>query len=88
MSSVPNGTTPFSQHPPNVQVIAARALTRLEQGPCTLADLKEFALMETVFKKSHTEPAVHTLNSERRVERTSARRHEDVVVTLAARLFW
>jgi ABC-2 type transport system ATP-binding protein len=27
MSSVPNGTTPFSQHPPNVQVIAARALT-------------------------------------------------------------
>jgi hypothetical protein len=26
MSSVPNGTTPFSQHPPNVQVIAARAL--------------------------------------------------------------
>jgi hypothetical protein len=28
MSSVPNGTTPFSQHPPNVQVIAARALSR------------------------------------------------------------
>ncbi len=36
-----------------------------------------------MFKKAHTDPAVRLLEDAGEVERSSARRHEDVIVRLA-----
>jgi len=73
---------------PDLTLLRHQVLERLQPGPATLEGLKDFALMETVFKKAHVDPAVRTLEQAGRVERVSARLHEDVVVRLAAgRLF-
>jgi hypothetical protein len=48
-----------------------------------LETLKEFALTETAFKPAHVDPAVRALVEARKVNRSSARRHEDVIVQLA-----
>lgn len=73
---------------PDLTLLRRQVLERLQPGPATLEELKDFALMETVFKKAQVDPAVRTLEQAGRVERVSARRHEDIVVRLAAgRLF-
>jgi hypothetical protein len=68
---------------PDLTLLRQQVLARLAQGPCSLAELKKFALLETLFKESHVDPIVRKLNDERHVNRISARRHEDVMVELA-----
>jgi three-Cys-motif partner protein len=73
---------------PDLTLLRRQLLGRLQTGPATLVALKDFALVETVFKKTHVDPAVRNLEQARTVERVPARRHEDVVVRLAPpRLF-
>jgi three-Cys-motif partner protein len=68
---------------PDLTLLRQQVLARLEGGSCSLAQLKEFALLNTLFKESHVDPVVRALADERYVNRTSARRHEDVIVELA-----
>jgi three-Cys-motif partner protein len=68
---------------PNLTVLRHQILERLEQGPTTLANLKNFVLRETVFKESHTTIAVDELVRERKVLRTLGRGHARVNVRLA-----
>jgi three-Cys-motif partner protein len=65
---------------PDLTLLKRQLLDRLESGPTTLAALKEFALLETVFKGSHVDPAVRMLEADHKVERGSGRPHEDVVI--------
>lgn len=73
---------------PDLTLLRSQILEQLQKGPATLAGLKEFALMATMFKKSHVDPAVGVLRSAGKVERVAGRTHEQVIVRLAApRLF-
>ncbi len=69
---------------PDLSLLVQQVLERVERGPQSLEDLKEFALRETMFKKAHADPAVRKLESLGKVERTRARKHEDVTVSLTA----
>jgi hypothetical protein len=73
---------------PDLALLSQQLVARLKAGPQSLENLKDYALRETMFKKAHTDPAVRRLEAAGEVERTSARRHEDVIVQLAQpRLF-
>jgi len=68
---------------PDLTLLKAQLLDQLDSGPRTLAALKEFALIETIFKATHVDPAVRNLERRHKVERGSGRSHEDVSVRLA-----
>ena len=68
---------------PDLTLLKRQLLEQLEFGETTLAKLKEYALFRTVFKATHVDPAVRVLAEERKVERSSARRHDGVIVRLA-----
>ena len=68
---------------PDLTVLRHQILERLDQGPTTLADLKDFALRETVFKESHATIAVEELVRGRKVSRAPGRGHAQVTVRLA-----
>lgn len=68
---------------PDLSLLRKQLLGRLEDGEVSLESLKDFALLDTVFKRSHVDPAVRSLESTGAVERDAARRHEDVIVRLA-----
>ena len=68
---------------PNLTLLKRQILDQLDSGQTTLAALKEFAVIETIFKATHVDPAVRDLERRHKVERGSARSHEDVSVRLA-----
>lgn len=68
---------------PDLSLLRQQVLERLDGGPQSLENLKDFALRETMFKKAHVEPTVTWLQEHGKVERTRARKHEDVIVRLA-----
>jgi three-Cys-motif partner protein len=68
---------------PDLTLLKRQLLDQLDSGATTLAALKEFALIETIFKATHVDPAIRDLERRHKVERGSARSHEDVSVRLA-----
>lgn len=68
---------------PDLALLSQQLFARLQAGPQSLEELKDYTLRETMFKKAHTDPAVRRLEADGKVERGSARRHEDVIVQLA-----
>jgi hypothetical protein len=68
---------------PDLALLKTQILDRLQEGQASLAELKEYALTETVFKSVHAVSAVEALVIAKKVLRSSARRHEDVIVKLA-----
>jgi three-Cys-motif partner protein len=68
---------------PDLTLLRRQIMDLLDGGERSLAALKDHALLQTVFKKTHVDPAVRQLADEGRVERTSAKSHEGVVVRLA-----
>jgi hypothetical protein len=64
-------------------LIKSQLLDQLDSGPTTLAALNEFALIETIFKATHVDPAVRDLERRHKVERGSGRSHQVVSVRLA-----
>jgi three-Cys-motif partner protein len=67
---------------PNLTVLKSQILARLEGGNRTLEDLKNFALVETVFKGTHAVDAVTQLAADGKVLRSTAKKHADVEVSL------
>lgn len=53
------------------------------EGPASMAELKEYALFETIFLATHAPEAVQELENGGLVHRTRARRHEDQIVELS-----
>jgi three-Cys-motif partner protein len=70
----------------DLTLLKAQILTKLESGPATLEELKRYALLDTMFKKAHVDPAVNQLEQAGKVDRSRARKHVDVVVRLRAEM--
>lgn len=72
----------------DLSLLRRQLLERLEEGETTLEALKDFALFETMFKKTHVQTAINELEHDGKVECGRARPHRDFTVRLAApRLF-
>lgn len=69
---------------PNLALLEHQLLQRLEVcGDQSLEALKQYTLLETIFKPTHASRAIENLEARRRVVCQRARRHEDTVVRLA-----
>jgi hypothetical protein len=74
----------FGPEQADLSLLERQLLERLEaEGGQTLAQLKRFALLETIYRPSHAPLAVQQLRGRRKVECDKARSHEDYVVRLA-----
>ena len=67
----------------DIRVLKRQLLERLERGAAPLEVLKEYALKETIFKKTHAPLAVEELERDRLVVCKHARSHSDYIVELA-----
>lgn len=69
---------------PDLSLLKSQILTYLDgRGSVALADLKRFTLLDTIFKPSHTKPAVEVLEGDYKVHCERARKHKDFTVRLA-----
>jgi three-Cys-motif partner protein len=67
---------------PDLRLLAEQVCSRVDQlGKVTLEELKEWALLETVYKPTHVKPAVDQLVSRSLVEVVPARSHAQYLVT-------
>ena len=69
---------------PDLTLLRRQLIEILTQdGAQSLADLKEYTLLETMFRPPHAVDAVHELEAEGIVHRSKAQRHEDQIVELS-----
>jgi hypothetical protein len=70
---------------PNLLLLRQQLLEQVESDPKTMSQLKDFTLLETVFKEAHAKRAVDELEAQRLVECDRARTHDQYVVRRAPR---
>ena len=63
----------LSDGDPNLTLLLQQIRELLDQGPKTLVELQQFALLETVFKKVHAKTAVDRLEADGKVTCRRAR---------------
>jgi hypothetical protein len=78
----------LSEGDPNLSLLSQQILGELESGPKSMADLQNFALLETVYKKVHAKKAVDALEANGKVKCDHARAFSDFVVRLAPPSFF
>lgn len=74
----------LSDGDPNLTLLLQQIRELLDQGPKTLVELQQFALLETVFKKVHAKTAVDRLEADGKVTCRRARAYEQFIVERAA----
>ena len=68
----------------DLRLLKRQLLGRLEcEGPQSLDKLKDWALLETIYRSAHIRPAVDALEQSGELTCERARKHEDFVVSLA-----
>lgn len=73
----------FEIDEPNFLPLRRELLEVLDEGPRSVEDLKQFTLLNTIYKKTHATEQLRFLQADDKVVWRPARRHEDAIVELA-----